>query len=96
MSLEPLGNDLYLLFQSLLRRWPEGATSPWVSVRVRARAHARLGLAYRTVWGQPTSQPVQQVFLVGPYVFTISAAWVAFTLLLAAIIAAHWQRLAAG
>lgn len=46
---------------------------------------------------QPVSQcSRQQVFLVGPYVFTISAAWVAFTLLLAAIVAAHWQCLAAG
>lgn len=25
LSLEPLGNDMYLLFKSLLRRWPEGS-----------------------------------------------------------------------
>lgn len=63
--------------------------------RVRARARARLGLAYRTVWGQPVSQ-CSRFCVSAHYVFTISAAWVAFTLLLAATIAAHWQCLTAG
>lgn len=41
------------------------------SVHVRARA--RLGLVHRTVSGFS-----QQVFLIGPYVLTVSVAWVAF------------------